>query len=464
MHAALWRLSRLLEPDRTALVHWLLERNSMTSTKQKAGGTRLLYLDNVRYLLILLVVLFHSACSYSDVVPFWPFHDSVKSHLADIVIMFLNVFMMPILFFIAGYFTLPSLQKEGACRFLVSKFKRLGIPWLVITVFLLPVLDYIHYARRSLTSGLSVMGYLDYWMRSIAKIAEFRIGFMSMTEYLPMIEHYYQRYMWFLSLLFLFFVVFCLLYQIRHAWLKSSARPADSIAMSERRVTATLLVFGFLVSIAYFWVYRSLSPPRGWFTLGNLIQFQPSELVLYVGYFALGIYAFANKWLGNAETLGNLRIWVPACFLLSGGMVLVGRSLFRSLEPSLGLYLAFAFFYSFLGLSFLVVLTSISVKYWNHPSRVNESWASNSYNIYLVHYPFVMLLPLLVSGWTGGPVLVRWGAVFLASALSSYGVSEYGIKRFPRLMVLGLVAVNVLMVVFTLLEPRVLSSTLHSGM
>jgi hypothetical protein len=85
-------------------------------------------------------------------------------------------------------------------------------------------------------------------------------------------------------------------------------------------------------------------------------------------------------------------------------------------------------------------------------------------NIYLTHYLFVMLLPLLVSGWTGGPTLVKWGAVFLASALSSYGVSEYGIKRFPRLMVVGLVAVNVLMVALTLLVPGGLSSTLRGGM
>ena len=56
----------------------------------------------------------------------------------------------------------------------------------------------------------------------------------------------------------------------------------------------------------------------------------------------------------------------------------------------------------------------------------------NSYNIYLAHYPFVMLFPLLLSGWTNGPALVKWGIVALSSALLSDGMSEYGIKRFSR--------------------------------
>jgi glucan biosynthesis protein C len=52
--------------------------------------------------------------------------------------------MMTVLFFIAGYFALPSLEKRGGKRFVIGKLKRLGLPWLVVIVLLLPVLDYLH--------------------------------------------------------------------------------------------------------------------------------------------------------------------------------------------------------------------------------------------------------------------------------------------------------------------------------
>jgi peptidoglycan/LPS O-acetylase OafA/YrhL len=48
--------------------------------------------------------------------------------------------------------------------------------------------------------------------------------------------------------------------------------------------------------------------------------------------------------------------------------------------------------------------------------------AANSYNMYLVHYVFVMTLPLLLSAW-GDPALVKFGIVALATILLSYGVS-----------------------------------------
>jgi hypothetical protein len=69
--------------------------------------------------------------------------------------------------------------------------------------------------------------------------------------------------------------------------------------------------------------------------------------------------------------------------------------------------------------------------------------------MYLVHYVFVMTLPLLLSAWVGGPVLVKFGIVALATLLLSYGISKYAIKPYPRFVVIGLVGLNVLLAVVT---------------
>ena len=78
---------------------------------------RIVFFDNLRYLMVILVIIFHSGASYGSIVALWPYHDPNPTEAVDIIMMVLDVFMMSILFFIAGYFALPSLQKEGGQAF-----------------------------------------------------------------------------------------------------------------------------------------------------------------------------------------------------------------------------------------------------------------------------------------------------------------------------------------------------------
>jgi glucan biosynthesis protein C len=128
----------------------------MTEQRTHTSPNRLIFFDNLRYLMILLVLIFHSGASYGSIVTFWPYHDPNPSEFVDIIMMLLDVFMMSILFFIAGDFSLPSLQNKGGGSFLKAKLKRLGIPWLVVTILVLPILDYIHYYTQSAGKGLSL--------------------------------------------------------------------------------------------------------------------------------------------------------------------------------------------------------------------------------------------------------------------------------------------------------------------
>jgi hypothetical protein len=69
--------------------------------------------------------------------------------------------------------------------------------------------------------------------------------------------------------------------------------------------------------------------------------------------------------------------------------------------------------------------------------------------VYLVHYGFVMTLPLLLSTWTAGPTLLKFGIVALATLLGSLGLSKCVVKPYPRWVVIGLVGLNILLAVAT---------------
>lgn len=415
---------------------------------------RLIFFDNLRYLMVLLVLVFHSGASYGSIVAFWPYHDPNPSELIDHIMPLFDVFMMSILFFIAGYFSLPSLQKRGGRRFLEGKFKRLGIPWLVVTLLVLPVLDYIHHYTRSIGRGLSPRDYGSHWWLSIKKIAEFHIGPMRMSEYLDMTEHFYQRYMWFLSLLLLFFVVFWLLYEAREKWGRVSEQPIREETPSNRSVYYALALVGLLNVLLFALIKFLLSSPADpldmeWRSLGNLVQFETAKLAFYVPYFGLGIYAYSKKWFASGKDLGRPWVWGLICFSLIVGTMLVARSMTRAAEPSIGLQLAFMVLYPLWTLSFLGTFTAFASRRWNQATPLGRELAANSYNMYLVHYVFVMTLPLLLSAWVGGPALVKFGIVALSTLLLSYGISKYVIKRYPRFVVIGLVGLNVLLAVVT---------------
>ena len=284
------------------------------------------------------------------------------------------------------------------------------------------------------------------------KIAEFHTGPMRMSEYLDMTEHFYQRYMWFLSLLLLFFVVFWLLYEARVKWSRAPERPAREGTASNRSVYRALACVGLLNVLLFAGIKFWLSSPADpfdfvWRSLGNLVQFETAKLAFYVPFFGLGAYAYSKRWFTSGVDFGRPRVWGVICFTLMVVNMLVGRSLARTAEPSIGLQLAFVVLYPLWTLSFLGLLVAFASRRWNSARSLGRELAAHSYNAYLAHYLFVMTLPLLLSVWGSGPTLVKFGIVALASILLSYGASRYLLKPHPRLVVIGLVSLNVLLAV-----------------
>jgi glucans biosynthesis protein C len=270
--------------------------------------------------MVLLVLVFHSAASYGSTVEFWPFHDNNPSRTLDLFLFICDTFMMSILFFVAGYFTLPSLRKKGPWAFVGGKLTRLGVPWLVVTVTVLPLLDYIHYRRVALSYGQVIRDYGAHWLLSMKRIAAFHVGWMDMTGYRNMADQFYQRYMWYVSLLILFFVVSAVFWAVTKSIAGNLERrvPEPSVRKTGwYRIAVTAAVAVLLFALIKFFFYENFAD-KGWFSLGNVFQFQCGKLALYACCFALGVHASSGNWLTRSDSLGHLWVWAVACLLLFG--------------------------------------------------------------------------------------------------------------------------------------------------
>ncbi len=390
-----------------------------------ATPNRLLFFDFIRNAAMLGVILYHAVAAYTTVTPYWSVHDGA-SFWADGTRQVLEVFIMPVFFFVAGYFALPSLQKKGLRHFLADKLKRLGLPWLLAILVVVPLVNF---------GGLKVQpAFWNYWAHYVGSVGTFQLG--------PRTLHQVnQMHFWYLSLLLSFFILWGGVYQLATTIRGTSGSPASSAPASAASILRGLLIFGGLVAAVYFVTLR-LFPDASWAELNLLLEFQPTRLLWYAAYFALGLYACARQWFARAAFPGRPAVWGLGCLVLGLGYLGVGQGVFthpadsQTLSPAL--LAAFALVRSFFGLAGLGLLAAFALRYANRPLGLNQELAAHSFNIYLVHlFPLVILQDMLEI-WPGGPILVKVGLEYGVTLLVSYGASRL-IHRFPRGFAAGLV-------------------------
>jgi glucans biosynthesis protein C len=390
-------------------------------------STHVAFLDNIRYLMVLLVLVYHSVAAYATVAPHWVIHDT-SFFAADIIRELFDVFMMPMLFFVAGYFTVPSLEKKGVWKFLMDKFRRLLIPWALAVLVVLPLALYDQPVKP-------VRPFWNYWLHTFFNIFDTRLNF-------PQYGPHYQNVYWFISLLFTFFAVFALFHAVTLWWHRATVPKVIKVTHGNS-VLIPLVLFGVLTSAGYF-ISLLLLPDASWFRLGMFLEFQVPRLVLFVGYFVFGVYTQSHRWFVDGKTPGSLALWGAVSAALVLAYLVFAQTLLASPSGTLllpvWLLLSFAFIRSFLLLSLLVVFVSFGIRYWNHTSGVDRQFAATSYDIYLTHIWFLVAIQHTLMAWKGGPAQAKSAIVLFAGLALSYAFSRWVIGRFPRMFVAVILA------------------------
>jgi hypothetical protein len=411
---------------------------------------RWVFLDNLRWFLVVCIVLQHSSNAYSNLT-WWPVAENNPSMIAGWFRAVIDGFAMPLFFYVAGYLAVSTVQKGSTVRFLKGKLRRLGIPWLICILTICPILPLIyHYTRNNLTLSTSYWGL---WIDLMKRAAEFDFGIIYSMDGLMQGNGFYQRYMWFLSLLILFFIVFGILYRLKGGWFEPDDRSLTPVDPSISSTLKLLVVVGsmtflcsFLMIGMMFFLAPGLSNPEPFYSLGNVIQFRPSRIFLFVVYFGMGILTYKRRWIERGRFPGHFVTWVIS-FIIVLLLFLYARHLMLNgpehLEELSGI--VFFFLLNFLTISSLGLFTSLAIRYWNRPTKAGQSLAANSYSMYLTHYVFVLVFQLVLFNFPGVSGLVKFGLVSGLSIVCSYLVSRLLVTPFPRLAAASAVGLLVLM-------------------
>jgi|GEM_PF-271965 glucans biosynthesis protein C len=397
------------------------------------SATRVLCLDNARYIMVLLIVAFHVSAGYSGLNEFYIEADSGGFFLT-LRNLLANLPIMQAMFFVAGYFALPSLRGRSYGQFLANKFKRLGIPLLLCILFLGPLMPYLGYYSQSF-NGLSSASYWDFWASFLK--SGFTAGFTPVV--FTTNPQFHQMHYWFLSVLLQFFLLFALGHAAWKKWghrLPVSANPTTETTSFTKVLLVAALLIGALKSVG-----NALGLPGGLFAF--LLHSPLTSIFVYGGFFVLGIYVHGHRWFVDGRVPG-LRTF----FALLGSLVLtglVGFGIYKLGGATPPMYLLIplgSFFESLLVIWFLVAFIGLTHRYMNRPSEINAKLAANSYLIYLVHYPLILVFRLMLLTWDG-PVFLKFSIVLLLSGLVSYLLSQYLIRPFRRTATVGLIGLHI---------------------
>ncbi len=374
------------------------------------GSQRLEFIDNLRWVMIVLVVSMHAAVTYSHLGSWYFMEDPKPGPVTTLAFAtyqaFLQAFFMGLLFLIAGYFVPGAFDRKGFGRFLRDRAVRLGVPSLLFMLFIQP--------------------FTVYWLLP---------GFNhSRPPFLPAYWRYLSsgRFfsgsgpMWFTVALLVFSLVYGLARVIR------GKVPAKAMPESALPVPKQILGLALVIALCTFLV--RIVQPIG----SSILNMQLCFFSQYVLLFAVGVqarrgdwllrvpYAFGMRWFSRTLMVGCV-VWVG--FVLA----IVSTHTESKLSGGFTWQSAILCFWE----SFFCIGTCLGLLVWfrkkfNQQGSLARWLSDNCFAVYLFHTPILIAVTLGLRGWEA-PKPVKFLLATLLGGTATYLASSFVFRRIPLL-------------------------------
>ena len=371
---------------------------------------RLAFIDNLRWVMIVLVVSMHAAVTYSHLGS-WYFMEEPKPDNRGTLLLFayyqmgLQAFFMGLLFFIAGYFVPEAFDRKGGRTFLRDRFVRLGIPSLFYMLVVHPFIVFWLLRDYHKVNGA-------FWTSYIGYLGSFRFVGSSGP-------------MWFTLALF----AFCLIYfLVRKAG--GDARPGAPDAPLPTQ--AQLLVFTLVLGLCT--VLVRIVQPIGSNILNMHLCFFSQCLLL----FSVGILARRRGWLLRLSYELGIRWFrlalLPGSLMWLAAVVAIAAT--HTERSALGGFTwqsaAVCFWESFFCVGVCLGLIVVFREKFNRQGGFARWMTDNCFAVYLFHAPVLIAVTLGMHGLVA-PKLLKFLLATVLGVLTTYVASHFVFRRIPLL-------------------------------
>lgn len=376
---------------------------NLIETPPNLNKPRLLYIDNLRILLTILVILLHLSIGYGAPGD-WYYNEEGQMGTISSIVMTLFValnqsFFMGFFFMLSSYFSPGSLDRKGPKLFLVDRLKRLGIPILFYALVINPLLEY----------ALAIFnGYEGSFWQAV------RQGYLDSIGVGPT---------WFIEALLLFAVVYLVWRRIKP--------PVSGYAGSKAPGNGAIALFALALGLITFGVRIWL--PVGWWL--EPLHFQLAHFPQYIALFILGILAYQHNWFGQlTDGQGRLWSWVTIGLIVLFPIIFIaGGALQGNLDPFIGGWhwqsLVYSVWEQVMCLAVVVTLLVWYRNRFNHQGNLGRAMSGAAYATYIVHAPVITLLALALSG-ISIDLTLKFVLVAPVAVAASF-MAGYLVKKLP---------------------------------
>jgi len=358
---------------------------------------RLYFIDNIRILLTVLIILHHLAITYG--APGTWYYQEGQPGMISILFYAIftginQAFIMGFFFMISGYFTPSSYDRKGAWPFFKARLMRLGIPLLFYVIVIDPL---IVYTRAAVIQGFTGTFY-------------------------KFLGNYFGNYeglgigpLWFVETLLIFTGIYVL-------WRLNTKHVSQDYQIPKNfQIVLFALLLGIVTFVVRIWF------PMGWnfVPLGLQFPFFPQ----YIGMFIIGMLVYRGSWFVHMPTKsGKLWLWIAVVTVLFlPVLIFLGAPGGDPARLRGGLYwqaFVFALWEQFLCVALVIALSILFRERRNSQGRLGKAMSTSAYAAYIFHAPIIVLLAFALRGIQLDLILkfvvIAPLAVFLCFFISNY--------------------------------------------
>lgn len=296
---------------------------------------RIYYIDNLRWMTVSLLILFHAAIAYNTWCEAnYIFFEAVRP--IAFVVTLIDPWFMPMMFLLAGISSRFSLQKRGIKTFIKERLLRLGIPLVFGLLVLNPVLSFIADVTHNCYTG----GYFEHY----------GIYFSRFTDLTGYDGGFTLGHLWFILVLLVISLLSC---------------PIIKLIPKSRKAT---IITGIALSVLSAALFD--------------VKFFGKPLLTFFCVYLLGYYVFSDQKF--VKQLTRFKWPLTAVFLI----VSIGNALIYNYTDGLEALNTVCCYSSFV--TGVPALTALGHDHLDFSNRLSSFNAKISYVFYIIHFPIVI--------------------------------------------------------------------------
>ncbi len=343
-------------------------------------SNRMAYFDNLRVLLIAMVIVHHAGQAYGPIGAWWPVQEPTRAEILAPFFMVNRSFGMSLFFMIAGYFTALSCDRSGPRSFMKNRLQRLGIPLLGFSLLMVLL--------QVLVFGLLENGELGA--------------------------------AWPIDVIHFWFVQHLLLYSLGYALWRNLRRDATqrTVRLMNPPGYGAVLAFAIGLTLATA-IVRTWYDIDEWVYLLGYVRIAPADVPRDLGLFLIGTLAYRNNWVSRFPSRAG-KVWLAVGLALASlwfvYVIWLGDILVFS-DAVWGLLLPL--WESLLCCSMCIGLTVVFRDGVNAQGSLAREMAQSTYAAYMLHIFIAVFFQSLALG-LAAPPLLKFFLVALVTVPASF--------------------------------------------